>query len=75
MRKTITASEGHILTDGTVYGKTIHLAEGMDDSAFYEITREEYEAILEREANIELGIDSETALKAAAYDIITGVSE
>ena len=45
MRATITASEGHILTDGTVYGSVIHLAEGADASAFYEITEEEYEQI------------------------------
>ena len=64
-----------MLTNGEIYGKTIHLAEGMDSSGFYEITDEEYAVIMEREPNIELGIDSETALKAAAYDIITGVSE
>ncbi len=51
MRKTITASEGHILTDGTVYGKTIHLAESMNDSDFYEITEGEYAAILAKQAS------------------------
>lgn len=45
MRKTITATNGHILTDGTTYGKMIFLAEGVDESAFYEITEEEYAAI------------------------------
>ena len=49
MRKTITASEGHILTNGTVYGYIIYLAEGVDASRFYEITREEYEAIFASE--------------------------
>lgn len=46
MRKTLVATKGHILTDGTVYGTIIHLAEGMDESAFYEITEEEYAAIM-----------------------------
>ena len=46
MRKTITATSGHILTDGTTYGKMIFLAEGVDESAFYEITEEEYAAIM-----------------------------
>lgn len=45
MRKTITASEGHILTNGIVYGYIIHLAEGMDASEFYEIPEEEYALI------------------------------
>lgn len=46
MRKTLIATEGHILTDGTTYGKIIYLAEGIDESAFYEITEEEYAAIM-----------------------------
>lgn len=46
MRKAITATEGHILTDGTTYGKIIYLAEGTDESAFYEVTEEEYAAIM-----------------------------
>ena len=45
----ITASEGHVLTDGSVYGKEIYLAEGVDTSAFYEITEEEYEALMDTE--------------------------
>ena len=45
----ITAAEGRVLTDGTVYGKTLYLAEGADPSAFYEITEEEYAAIIESE--------------------------
>lgn len=77
MRTTINASEGHVLTDGDVYGKTIHLAEGMDESAFHEITDEEHNAIIAANMSDELpiGIDRETALKAEAYDIITGVKE
>jgi hypothetical protein len=46
MRKVITATAGHILTDGENYGTEIWLAEGMDGSNFREITLEEYEAIL-----------------------------
>lgn len=45
MRKTLTASEGHVLTNGEVYGTIIYLAEGMDGSDFYEITEEEYEEL------------------------------
>lgn len=46
MLKTIIASEGHIFTNGTIYGTTIHLADDMDESAFYEITMGEYAAIV-----------------------------
>ena len=46
MRKTIKATDEHILTDGRIYGSVIHLAEGMDESEFREISREEYEAIV-----------------------------
>ncbi len=47
MRETIEAREGYVLTDGTTYGTTIHLAEGADASVFREITREEYDAIMD----------------------------
>ncbi len=49
MRKTITAADGHVLTNGEIYGTVIYLAEGVDASRFYEITREEYEAIFASE--------------------------
>ena len=58
MRTTINASEGHVLTDGDVYGETIHLAEGMDASAFHEITDEEYNAIIAANMSDELVLDS-----------------
>ncbi len=45
MRDYIEATEGMILTDGSIYGKKIFLAEGVDKTAFYEITEEEYNAI------------------------------
>lgn len=46
MREAITASEGHVLTDGHIYGRTIYLADGMDATAFHEITVEEYDATI-----------------------------
>ena len=46
MRKHIIANEGCILTNGETYGKEIHLAEGVSEDSFYEITQEEYEAIM-----------------------------
>lgn len=36
------AREGMIYTNGTDYGTTISLAEGVDVSEYYEITFEEY---------------------------------
>lgn len=41
------ASDGMVLTDGTTYGKEIFLAVDADKDAFYEITRDEYNAIME----------------------------
>lgn len=45
-RKTLHAADGMVLTDGTIYGKIIYLAEGADESAFYPITQEEYDAMI-----------------------------
>ena len=42
MRKTLKAKEGSIYTNGTVYGSTIHLADGVSDEGYYLITEEEY---------------------------------
>lgn len=46
------ADSGKILTDGKIYGKQIYLAEGASADDFHEITDEEYETMLERDAEI-----------------------
>ena len=45
MRDYIEAREGYVLTDGEIYGKRIYLAEGVDKTAFKEITEAEYERL------------------------------
>ena len=41
------ADEGKVLTDGKeVYGEKLYLEDGLDESSFHEITKEEYEATL-----------------------------
>ena len=76
MRKVLTATEGHVYTNGEIYGKIIYLAHGVNASTFYEITDEEYEAIimLEDELNENI-LDTTIIEKAKAYDILMGVSE
>jgi hypothetical protein len=53
MRKVIEASEGHLLTNGKIYGRTIYLAEDVDESAFFEISESEMPNLEEGEADIE----------------------
>lgn len=50
----LTASEGHILTDGENYGRIVYLASGDDGSKWYEITEEEYQRIIEEKERNEM---------------------
>lgn len=45
----LTASEGHILTDGESFGRIVYLASGGDDDEWYEITEAEYDNISKQE--------------------------
>lgn len=45
-RKTIEASEGHILTNGKIYGNIISLSIKDKEEDFYEITEEEYNQLM-----------------------------
>jgi hypothetical protein len=52
-RIVITADEGKILTNGTIYGKVIYLSEGESADNYHEITEEEYNAMLaEKESEV-----------------------
>ena len=48
-RVILEASPGMVLTDGVLYGERITLGEERSASDFHEITRAEYEAIVESE--------------------------
>lgn len=43
---TLYADEGKVITNGTDYGTTISLAEGVDASEYHEISIEEYNKIM-----------------------------
>lgn len=47
IRKTLYADEGKILTNGEIYVKQTHLAVGLSEDDFREITEEEYNHIME----------------------------
>lgn len=50
MNRELIAREGMILTNGTIYGRIIYVADDVDINSFYEITEEEY---IEKEEQIE----------------------
>jgi hypothetical protein len=45
----LTASDGHVLTDGESYGKVVYLASGDEGEKWHEITEAEYQAIIEKQ--------------------------
>lgn len=49
----LTASEGHILTDGENYGKVVYLASGDDGDKWFEITDAEYQKRMEEVESFE----------------------
>lgn len=49
---TLYADEGKVITNGTDYGTTISLAEGVAASDYKEITVEEYKEILDKSKNV-----------------------
>lgn len=48
----LTASEGHILTDGESYGRVVYLASGDEGDGWYEITEAEYQQKLEEKERL-----------------------
>ena len=48
-RKVLKASEGMVLTNGEVYGKTIYIADDAYESDFTEITQAQYDEVLTKE--------------------------
>ena len=46
MRNYIEAKDGMVLTNGEIYGTKIYLADGIEANSFYEITKEEYNSII-----------------------------
>lgn len=52
----LTASEGHILTDGENYGKVVYLASGDDGDKWHEISESEYQRIMEEKSREDTAI-------------------
>lgn len=66
-RVILTATDGHILTNGEIFGRTIYLAAGETGDDFREITDAEYEALQEaEEATVE---DYQAALSRLGVNI------
>ena len=53
-RITLYADDGKVLTNGTIYGKQIHLAIGESEYLYYEITEEQYQEILKEQEEKEI---------------------
>ena len=53
-RKVLKASEGMVLTNGTIFGRTIYLANGLNESDFYEITVAEYESKITEQEGVDM---------------------
>ena len=53
IRIKLTASEGHILTDGESFGRIVYLASGDEGEKWYEITNAEYEAKMKEAEELE----------------------
>ena len=45
-RKTLIADEGYIYTDGVNFGREVYLAEGDDGASWYQISKEEFEKLM-----------------------------
>lgn len=45
----LTASDGHVLTNGEAYGKTVYLGKNDSPDNWYEIAEEEYETFRQME--------------------------
>ena len=65
----LTASEGHILTDGENYGRIVYLALGDEGEKWCEITEKEYEARTKEENLDERGIDQGDSGERAESEI------
>ena len=49
----LTASEGHILTNGENYGRIVYLGQGDNGDKWYEITEEEYKQRMKEEETLD----------------------
>ena len=69
-RITLIADEGYVYTDGKIYGTTIYLAKGVNADNFKQITREEYEQMLNAdESELATEEDYQNALRELGVKI------